>query len=275
MFYNTTFLSEPGGWINEDAVGNGLSFMFVIDGASGLSKKRIMDDESDAKWFSHSTARLLEERLPDSKASIAMIVNGIMADLAALWRGDPIDYPSASIAIWRENGGKLEYFGLADCDASLMLKTGEVLSWSETQVAKLDNYALSWMTEYRREHGCSMAEAREACSDILIHNRKLKNTADGYWVLDPSCTGISHARTFEIPIYKCESVFACSDGFSQLIGFNEVRNLEQLHRAVKTNGLPYMKSRLYSLQEDDREMTMLPRFKFRDDTSAIFSYLEG
>ena len=275
MLSHTSSISEAGGIINEDAVGSGPSYIFVIDGASGLNGRNIMNEESDAKWLSRSTANMLRERLPDLKISISSIITSIMKDLAHLWKGNSTDYPSASIAIWRENDGQLEYFGLADCDASVMLRSGKVISWAEENVAKLDNLALKQMVAYSEEHQCSMEEARKACAEILIHNRQLKNTENGYWVLDPSCTGIPHARTYLIPAEKCDSVFLCSDGFSQLIGFGELPSIQSLHRAVKKSGLLPMKKTLFALQENDHEMTKLPRFKFRDDTSAVFSFVEG
>ena len=275
MFHHTQIYSVAGNQVNEDAVGSGDSFIFVIDGASGLNNRNVMGKSSDAQWLSSCIAERLKDKLPDTSRTISEILSEIMDELARMWRGNPADYPSAGIAIWRQNGEQLEHFGLADCDSSVMLTDGSFLSWTETKVGELDGQALQQMSLYSAEHGCSMEEARIACSEILIRNRQLKNREDGYWCLDPSKAGIPHARTTCLPVSKCQSLFLCSDGFSQLIGFHEVNSLEALHDAVQKKGISLLAKRLFERQEQDRAMTELPRFKFRDDTSAAFTQIGG
>ncbi len=253
---------------NEDRAGAGDNYIFVIDGATGLSGKNEMGSASDAAWFAGEVAALLHRGLPDGALSIGELLTDGMKALARAWNGTPEDAPSAGIAVWRLRGTDLEYFGLGDCDASLERTNGAFSTWREVRLAALDALALKQMQAVRLEKGCSMQDARRYCTDILKRHRAMRNRENGYWCLDPSGVGIPHARQAVIPAGECKSAFLCSDGFSQLIGFGAVPSLPLLHSTVKEQGAQAMYRTLYRLQEEDREMTRLPRFKLRDDASA-------
>lgn len=261
--------------LNEDCVGVGDKYLFVIDGATGLSGKNYMDDISDARWLARETAKLLHDRLPDNPCTIDDILMQGMKSLEKTWQGPQDDMPSVSLSVWRCNSNVMEYFGLGDCDASLRMHDGKILTWREDKLPALDAIVLERMTTLCKETGCTMIQAREFCNEQLIKHRNMRNQDNGYWCLDLTGSGIYHARSASFPSKDCESVFACSDGFSQLIGFQEVGSLEELHCAVREKGLSFLLDRLFSLQCNDKALEKLPRFKFRDDTSAAFAFLGG
>jgi len=62
---------------NEDAVWAQRDFLFVIDGATGLSGENYMDPVSDARWFAGTTARLLRDMLPEN-GPLPEILRGAM-----------------------------------------------------------------------------------------------------------------------------------------------------------------------------------------------------
>lgn len=268
MFYDTQALSLAGAKNNEDAVGAGKTTLFVIDGATGLNSVRCTSWASDAAWFAQMTAELLTAELSEDDREISEIVSGIMTKLKLLWPGKEEDMPSAGIAIFRVRKNTLEYFGLGDCSASVLLENGQFRSFEEQRLKALDQAALGEMTARCRECGCTMQEARQLITDTLIRNRALKNTPQGYWCLDPSGVGILHARKAVLPLEKCRSVFLCTDGYEQLIGFGEVKTLEELHKRTIQEGGEELAKRLFALQEADIDMLKLPRFKFRDDTTV-------
>ena len=47
-----------------------------------------------------------------------------------------------------------------------------------------------------------------------------------------------------------------------------------LHRQVMEQGAQALLDRLYDMQEQDREMLRVPRFKLRDDTTAAAAEIE-
>ena len=267
-------LSRPGGVrANEDAVGSGENYIFVLDGATVLGDCTYMDDTSDAAWLVHQTAAALERDLPDASLGIDAILAREMQRLSQLWRGPADALPSAGIAVFRLREDKLEYFGLGDCSTDVMYRDGTHCSWEEEALQALDAAALSEALQYRQETGCSAAAAREHIQPTLIRNRALRNQPGGYWCLDPSGVGIAHARYASIPADACASLFLCSDGFTQLIGFGEAENIAALHEKVREAGVTSLADRLFALQEADADLCVLPRFKLRDDTSAVMAEL--
>ena len=168
----------------------------------------------------------------------------------------------------------MELFQLGDCGASLERTDGSVLVWQDQVLARLDEAALEQMTAHRKQTGCTMEEARRWASPILQKHRALHNRPDGYWVLDPTGAGIAHARTAELPAGECRSICAYSDGFAQLMQFVPQWDGAALHRQVMEQGAQALLDRLYDLQEQDREMLRVPRFKLRDDTTAAAAEIE-
>ena len=269
-------ISLPGGVrANEDAVGSGENYIFVLDGATVLGDRTYMDDVSDAAWLVHQTAAALERDLPDEMLSISEILRRAMQQLLTQWKGPADALPSAGIAVFRLRDDRLEYFGLGDCSADVMRRDGTHCFWEEEALQKLDAAALAEAMQYRRETGCSAAAARQHIQPTLIRNRALRNQPGGYWCLDPSGVGIAHARCASIPADACASLFLCSDGFAQLIGFCEADDLSVLHEKAQETGLPLLTERLFALQDADAELLVLPRFKLRDDSSAVLAEVDS
>ena len=264
-------LTRPGAAANEDAVGAGPGFLFVIDGATGLSGQVLRCEPSDAAWFARETASLLGTLLSDPSLDTRQALRRAMDTLRARWPGAPEDAPSAGIAIFRVRGNCLEHTALGDCAGSAELWDGTFRCWEDTALTALDRGALEEMVRLHRTQGLTMPQAREAIAPLLRHNRALRNTPAGYWSLDPTAAGIDHARCALLPLADVRSLFLCSDGFAQLIGFGAAPDLAGLHRLCLRDGLDAPADRLYALQEDDRAMLRLPRFKLRDDTSAILA----
>lgn len=274
MLRSIQTVTRTGLRVNEDAVGAGEDFLFVIDGATNLSGRNYMDTQSDARWFALQTAGLLREMLADEKGTLSDLVRGAMERVLHRWTGPEEAMPTASAAIWRCRGDKVELFQLGDCGASLERADGSVLVWRERFLARLDEAALEQMTAHREQTGCTMEEARRWATPILQKHRAMHNRPDGYWVLDPTGAGIAHARTAELPAGECRSICAYSDGFAQLMQFVPQWDGAALHRQVMEQGAQALLDRLYDMQEQDREMLRVPRFKLRDDTTAAAAEIE-
>ena len=228
-----------------------------------------MGVNSDAYWLSHRTAEILEKELGNNKITLPEIVGSAMDILKNEWQGEDFDMPSCGISIFRINDDKIEYFGLGDCYASAVFNNGDFLKWTETDLTGLDEKAIEEMCYLSKSKGISMQDARKEISEILAEHRSLRNREGGYWCLDPSGFGIPHGRQALFNADDCRSLFLCSDGFYQLVGFNYCSSLRELHEASERKALDSLLNTLFSFQERDREMTKLPRFKFRDDSSAI------
>ena len=270
-----------GAKANEDAVGYGRNYCFVMDGASCLSGKNVVDPLSDSAWMAQKVrdglCDLLDQNDPrPTRELLQQIVAQVREEYVCALQSKgvdaPTDSPSAGFALFRQRNGKLEFFGMGDCVGVAKLPDGSVFCAVDHNLQKLDHTAIAQMVEIRRQTGVSMREAKDACNDLLIQNRNLRNQPGGYWILDLlTDEGIQNAyeKSWELNQPVCIGAF--SDGFAQLAEvFHKYPDDISLFRAMQENDLEEMFRRLCALQDADPDCNECPRFKHRDDTSALW-----
>ncbi len=265
----------------EDAMGAGGNYLFALDGASGLTGVQLMDQGSDAAWFAQGVKTALEAHLGAGDGRpLPALFDAILPGLeeayvrraAELGVEVPPDAPSAGIALFREVGDEVEFFGLGDCVGVAQLRDGTVTASCDGNLPALDRGVLRRMEQIHRATGCSVLEARRQCQELLVENRKLRNQPGGYWILDPGGQGVRHARTARWKRRDLQAVAAFSDGFGQLADtFGLYAGYDQLYRAMEATPLKTLVGQLFAAQEADREANAHPRLKFRDDTCALWA----
>ena len=275
-FQLVSAFTRPGARWNEDAVGGGGNYLYVLDGATGLGAAPVMDPVSDAAWLVRETARWLDHCLPEESRPLEDILARGMARLMDQWHGSRAALPSAGVAIFRRRGEAVEYFGLGDCSASLQLADGTFRTWEETALSALDGQALEEACALAQARGCSLRESLPGIQATLRRHRALRNTPGGYWILDPTGVGIPHARRETVPLSQCRSLFLCTDGLAQCVGFGLAADVADLHRRALKQGVVSLADALWACQEADPNLETLPRFKLRDDaTGALCRVKEG
>jgi len=266
----------------EDRLGWGDNYLFVIDGASMLTPAHITNAASDAAWLAEGLMGILHERLGTDDSLLDILADAaatLKAEYDGLFKAhmgtDAPDYPSAGVSILRIMGDELQYAGLGDVTAVIELGDGSVISLEETELTALDHSVLDKMRELTGSTGCTMVEARKSVKDLLIHNRSLRNRPGGYWIFDPSGAGVPHARTAAWPVCCVSGAAIMSDGFCQLHDiFGVAESVPDLYRLMKSRGLKDPVRELFSMQESDADLERYPRFKLRDDTTAILATVE-
>lgn len=259
----------PGvGQCNEDAVGGGPGYLYVIDGATGLTDAPPCMDatRTDAAWFAGETARWLEAHLP-LDLDLADLLRRGMDHIRAQWKGG--DMPTAGLAVLRCRGERAEIFLLGDCLCSVQKRDGSFLTVRETALGRLDALALAELSAHGRRLGRPPAACLPLIRETLRRHRALANRPGGYWVLDPSGAGISHALRLTLPLSLCASVLLCTDGFGQWLDFTGL-SLPALHCRVARRGIAPLAGELFARQAADPDFTAVPRFKLRDDTTAAY-----
>ena len=98
-FREISTFTRPGARWNEDAVGGGGSFLYVLDGATSLDAAPVMDPVSDAAWLVRETARWLDRHLPEASRPLEDILAQGMARLLDQWSGPRAALPSAGVAM--------------------------------------------------------------------------------------------------------------------------------------------------------------------------------
>lgn len=266
---------------NEDAVGYGKDYCFVMDGASCLSGQNIMHPLSDAAWMTgmikDGLCAMLDagDQRPTKvllKEVIAPIRDEYISALRKQGIAAPQDSPSAGFVLFRQRDGKLEFFGLGDCVGVASFADGTRFYSLDSCLPSLDQQVLDCMLEIHKTTGIPMKEARLQCNDLLLKNRNLRNTPEGYWILDLlTDDGIENAAEFCWELGAPVCVGAFSDGFAQLAEvFRQYPDYNALFDAMQRKDLDELFSELCSLQDADDDLNDFPRFKLRDDTSALW-----
>ena len=282
MFLIKDHICRAGMDACEDAVGWGRSYLFALDGASGLTGTHLMDAGTDAAWFASGVRDGLCKALDSGDgrptAEILLEITQTLrctyeARAAAISAEIPSDAPSAGIALFREFAdGTVEFFGLGDCVGVVRTRAGRLLWSCDTALPALDSGVVARMTALHRTRGCTVLQAREQCGQLLLHNRTLRNTPGGYWILDPSGAGIPHARVLHWRPGEVASLSAFSDGFAQLAGlFHLYPDYGRLHCRMEQVPLQALMEELYAAQEADPDADRFPRLKFRDDACALWA----
>ncbi len=279
MFEIVESLSVKGNPVMEDRIGWGEKYLFVIDGASGLTPAHVTRSDSDAAWLAERLRQGLTKMLPDETRDVPDILADIASELrteyqnawSAHYDTAPV-FPSAGVAIVRQRDPYLECFALGDCTVTVEFMDGDVKTLEETELTRLDRQAIAEMAELSRSTGCTMLEARKALNHVLIRNRNLLNHPDGYWIFDPTGLGIPHIRMRKAPAEQVRCVCAMTDGFSQLVEpFGVAADAAALHGCMRNQGLAVLAAQLFALQDGDPNCDRYPRFKLRDDTTAILA----
>ena len=112
LFQNIQHFSHTQKPVNEDACGFGRSFLFVLDGATGLGKREFMHAGSDAHWLSGSIRDRLLRELPQGADPIIVLkeeLHRLRSQYLQAARTMPsaAETPSACIALFYERGDSL------------------------------------------------------------------------------------------------------------------------------------------------------------------------
>ncbi len=271
MFTSIKSVSSSGNGTNEDAIGFSDSFLFVMDGATTLGKKT----EKDAAWFVSRVRDDLQANLGNTAKTIEDILSNAVRALGAYNKDSsetPYRNPCASISIFRRNGSLLEYYGLGDCTGTISFKDDTFQVLYNDTLSGFDERVIQEMMELAKAERIHISEARNQVEPLLIENRNKMNTNNGYWVLDASGDGISHGafRTFSAD--KIHSVSLMTDGFAGICTtFHIAGDFAELHDKMFHENLEDLVKELFAVQDMDPYYDRYPRFKHRDDATAIIA----
>lgn len=272
-------LSYPGNIVNEDIATITSSSAWVLDGATGLNGKNLIHDESDAKWFVSQWNSYLLNNINNTHINLKEIIKNGIIEIKNKYYGllndknvKPIDLPSSGISIIRWDSNYFEYFILGDCTILYTMDNNDAIEIKDTSLDHLDNEAISHMKKLIVTSGLPMKEARKSVNDILVNNRLLMNTVEGYWILGFDDNAIDHCLYNKILIKnKHIKTLLMSDGFSAL--FNKYKCIDKnnfFNIIDKEETLESLYLKLREIEDEDEEGIKYTRFKKSDDASAIY-----
>ena len=156
---------KGSGEFNEDVAGISRYGAWVLDGATGLNNKKIVSDESDAKWYVDWWNNYLSQNI-DKDFSLKDILNNGIDSVAREYKNtvgnikvDKLDIPSCSIVIIKYYKDKLEYLVLGDC--TLLTKVNNNYNCiKDESVCKLDEVVFNSIKNIENINELSLLEKK-------------------------------------------------------------------------------------------------------------------
>lgn len=181
-------LSDPGnaGRRNEDTTGSNASCAFVIDGATGLGGKPLLDVTSDAAWLAVFAAQAFEAEIgmTNSIADVVRNVNmRVQQRILEAPSGEIVEawaLPTASFQLVRVEGRELAVYGLGDCRLFLAGADGTAF---ETN----GNYSKAESEGARRAvaQAGGLAAWRSLADEPVVREALRRSRACGRWAARP------------------------------------------------------------------------------------------
>ena len=271
------YISEPGNEINEDIVYTNRKYGWIMDGATGLREANFTSDKTDARWFVKAWSEYLKEAFENSNDSLKYIVKNGIGSVKELYLHevnreniDKLDLPSASAGIYRIGEGIFEYLLIGDICLVIEDIEGNIKVIKDTKLEALDNIAVNELRRLIVSNGLSFNEAREGIQEILLKNRRLKNTDKGYWTLEFDSSALDYCIYDKLPLESISKVLFMTDGFFAIHSSYNYFSIKDLISFVDEKGLEEVYRILRDIEEEDKECYRYPRFKKSDDASAIY-----
>ncbi|WP_291652919.1 protein phosphatase 2C domain-containing protein [Clostridium sp.] len=276
---NIKFLSKQGNSAkpNEDKITVLDNAAWVLDGATGLTGKRITEKETDALWYVEELDEYLRKYINNSDDIKEIIKNAVKEVKEKYSKYDgfndlgEIDYPCAALALVRFNSKELEYYVIGDCTLIYSPKGELIKEVTNKRLIALEEEILEKMCEVSKVNNISVLDARRFCNDEVISVRKLKNKSNGYWILEFNEDAVDKGLYNKVSMNDEISICITSDGFSQFYDtFNLTKDYEEFINLVKESNIYDIFNVLYEEQEKDSVCNNYPRLKKRDDTSIVY-----
>ena len=281
----TFHFTSRGNAANEDfahagALPGGGAYGVVIDGATGLAGEALFSPRfsTNAQWLSHATGaalcRALEAGVPANEALVRSVAAS-RSELEAtagrpLGRMDPDAVPSATLALAVAGERDVELWGLGDSPLVALLRTGELVVSTDEALEALDARVVELMLERSAGRDLTVAERRALVRDEVLANRRLRNTPDGYWCLDPSGAGLAHARRLTLPRADVVAVAGMSDGLFRAFGQYGLASLAEWMGDATYLSARELCERMRALEAADAGLERFPRMKVGDDASLFW-----
>lgn len=257
----------PGGANpNEDWVGGTPSLAIVLDGLStaGLST----GCSHGVPWYvAHLGGQLLAS-LADPDRPLQEGLAEALEHVAQLHPRCDLKNPgtpSATVAVLRRRHEVLDHLVLADSPI--------VLATNDGFTVLTDLRVDSVLTELRVEveqHETHTPGHRKALQRLVLAQREIRNTNEGYWVAAGDSRGAAHALTGNIPLKEVHDGAVMSDGVSRLVTEYGAATWGEVFKTLRSSGPRRLIKDVRETEATDPTGRRWPRYKSGDDAAVAY-----
>jgi serine/threonine protein phosphatase PrpC len=271
--------SDAGGTHNDDCWGSVSTAVWILDGATALSKERLFPAApSDAQWFVSAVDS--ELRNADWSRATRPLLQATMRrvhrrfHLEAVGRIEQVSlWPVASFALIRACSDGLEFVNLGDCHILWRSRSdGSVSSFGSSRLTELDVSVVREVKRLHREGYANHEIVRKAVLPMIATNRKLKNSPEGYWILDVAGEGLLHVQTTAVDAADVERVLLCTDGYYRFVDTYHKRTDQSLLSDSVNMGISAIIREIREIERRDEHCLEFPRIKPSDDATAVLAF---
>ena len=273
MFKAKFSCSAIGNQVNEDYVAVGSTYAVLLDGASGITGKRVLSHHSgsDAQWFSHFVGCGICENLDASRGIVDSICLAVDDSRDYIGEHGVTDneelFPSSTLVVVSVSGDSVDIVSLGDSPAFIGFKDGSLVTMSDALIAELDQAAVDAMVDCSRGRAMTGVQKRAVVNDLLLANRQLKNKPDGYWILDPSGVALEHFNVRRFSVKDIDYVCAMSDGLERAFDLFGLADPVAFLAKATRESFDELLVRLRAEENLDPDFDRYPRLKLHDDAS--------
>jgi uncharacterized protein YlxP (DUF503 family) len=271
--------SNAGGTHNDDCWGSVSTAVWILDGATALSKERLFPTApSDAQWF----VSAVDSELRDADWSRATrpLLQAIMQRVQRRFHLEAVGrieqlllWPVASFALIRVCSDGLEFVNLGDCRILWRSQSdGSVSSFGSSRLTELDGSVVREVERLHREGYANPEIVRKAVLPMIKANRKLRNSPEGYWILDITGEGLLHAQTTVVDGADVERILLCTDGYYRSVDTYHKRTDQSLLSDSVDMGISAMIGEIREIERTDKHCLEFPRIKPSDDATAVLAF---
>lgn len=267
--------SVPGSHVNEDGAGLQGHAAWIIDGATGVSDRKLTSAGTDAAWL----AELIGERLAQL-ASVGgsehldhlqdSIRHAFEAETAHVDLPGDEHAPSACLGFLRLRGrvgsGLLHLEGhfLGDVVALVPTESG-IVRWTDERSKPFERRTLAVLEGASRQPGILPEVVRRQIQE----NRTRLNHPEGYWVVNPRRPWAGRELRFEAAVAPGHPVVLATDGFMRLVDVFAAYSDASLHASLSAGEGERLMQELRAREGEDPRAGLYPRVKIHDDATVL------
>ncbi|WP_368860223.1 hypothetical protein [Streptomyces sp. M2CJ-2] len=173
--------------------------------------------------------------------------------------------PSATVAVLRQRHEVLDHLVLADSPV--------VFEGSEGHTVVTDLRVDDVLPDLRAEvesHETHTQGHREALQRLVLAQREVRNTPDGYWVAGADPEAARHGLTGSTQLQEVHSVAVMSDGVSRLVTEYGMATWEEVFTTLRTDGPRGLIETVRKTEATDPTGRRWPRYKSGDDATVAY-----